>query len=253
MNRIHALLVCFVLLLAGFFSACSSSSQDPLLRTVKISPPLKEPNYGSASLAPFNEEKLFQNLSNEFIFKGRIEKVDEVQISYNIGTKEDIHMVDQWLSVCYVKIESILYGDIPGIKDSIKVVSGQSTRLLAEDEFRLLEGQEYYFITFILSHNENVNIENDPLRIPEFGDVMAGTFSDLFPINDGMVSYRDWKFEGGKRSAVSSELIRDAEITASIDEEAFLSQFSNKIQEAMSRQAQDETAPLETTRQNDLG
>jgi hypothetical protein len=64
--------------------ACCAHTQDPFLRTVKITAPLSQPIYGGASVAPFSEDDLFKKLNNEFIFIGRINKIQEVDINYNI-------------------------------------------------------------------------------------------------------------------------------------------------------------------------
>jgi hypothetical protein len=133
------------------------------------------------------------------------------------------------------KIENILYGKNPGIDDTVKVVSWQSTRSLASNEFRLLEGQEYYFITHIYTKEEKVG--TGPIREYEYGDVMAGTFYNLFPVNDGVVSFLGWTFKGENKTG---------EI-ATIDEESFLKQFMVMMNDAKSKLESETAAPAETT------
>jgi hypothetical protein len=222
---------------------CACGSPDPYKRTVKITTPLSQPIYGDASVAPFSVANPLNNLKkmDVFIFKGRIEKIEEIDINYNIGTVNDIHMVDQWLSISYVKIENILFGEIPGISDTIKVVSGQSTRSLISEEIRLLEGQEYYFITYVFNKKEPIDIENDPIRIVEFGDTMAGRIYELFPINDGVVSFQGWTFTGAKSTAYGRGSITGGIYT--IDEESFLKQFMAMIQDAKSKLELETDAP----------
>jgi hypothetical protein len=89
-------------IMAGSLGACAAQTKDPYSRTVKVTTPLSEPIYGGASIEPFSEAKPFKKM-NDFIFKGKIEKIQEVDINYNVGTTEDIYMVDQWFSVCNVK------------------------------------------------------------------------------------------------------------------------------------------------------
>jgi len=67
MKRIAVLFVAFLMLVVSL-DACSSDnpSQDPFLRTVKVTTPLKEPISGGASIESFSEAKPFQKQNDLF-------------------------------------------------------------------------------------------------------------------------------------------------------------------------------------------
>lgn len=117
------------------------------------------------------------------------------------------------------------YGDAPGGKKTLKVVFFQSYRGVDPDEFRLLEGREYYFITHLFNEDDRSK-PNDPVRVHEFGDAQGGTFYNLFPVVDGEVLFMGWPFDGAD---VISESIYT--VTSKIDEKSFLKQFTKMIDE----------------------
>lgn len=220
--------LCLLTFMLLSLAACSGAPYGAASRTVLYASPLPEPTRSYAELARFEEVSPLDSRV-DFIFKGKIEKITEARVS----RKEKASgggdmMLDQWFSVCDVAVGSVLHGGAPGGKDRLKVVFGQSSRGVDPDEFRLLEGREYYFITHLFNADDRSK-PNDPVRVYELGDAMGGTFYNLFPVQDGAVSFMGWPFEGAE--AVSESIYA---VTSTIDEESFLEQFRQIIADAKS-------------------
>jgi hypothetical protein len=237
-------LVMALLLIVGCVCACGSSGQGFSSRVVQITTPLKEPLYAEATIGNYDSVDPLHKHS-EFIFKGRIDKVKEVQISWQTTSKSNI--VHDWRSSCEVTIENVIYGEVPGIKDKIKVVFIASSRMALRDTFDLTEGQEYYFLTHIYTEAEK-NRATDPIKTYQFGDVGGSNIFHLLPVSDGIVSFRTgWPFVGAQHPVVTEENFDTlGGMTATIDEKSFLKQFMAMIQDAKSTFVPETSAPQST-------
>jgi hypothetical protein len=247
LRAIFAAIISF--LLVWWLCACDTSGQGYSSRIVHITGPLKEPDYAMATMGGFSDTDPL-NTSGDFIFKGRIDKISEVNITWEqVNKKGRSFTSNEWLTSCDVTIENVLYGEVWGIKDKIKVEFDLSTRGgLIEADFELKEGQEYYFLTRIFTEKEKTK-ENDPIKRYQFGDVQGGTNFDLFPINDGVVAfYRGWPFEGDKLAVITDDNGDKFEgVTGTIDEKSFLEQLLAMIQTAKSTLVPETTTPVEIT------
>ncbi len=206
-------------------AACSEPLYGAASRKVRYAAPLPKPIPSYAEIARFDETNPLDGWA-DFIFKGKIEKITEANISRREKASGGGDMtIDTWLSVCDVSIGNVLYGEAPDGKENLKVVFFQSSRGVDPDEFRLLEGREYYFITHLFNEADRLKA-NDPVRVYELGDAQGGTFYNLFPVVDGEVSFMGWPFEGAE--VVSQSIYT---VTSKIDEKSFLKQFTKMIDE----------------------
>jgi len=223
---------------------CACSSQDPSHRKVEILTPLKEPHYVSASLDSFSLSSVFGK-KYDFIFKGRIDKVSDVLVSFeSVDSLNEKETVDEWFSSCDVTIDTIFFGEIPGIKNKIKVVFGGSSRGTIENSVKLIEGEEYYFITHVFTEADKAY--EYLVREYEFGDVRGSNIYNLLPVNDGVVSFRNvWPFSGSKQVDSSNVSSNSFEVVAAtIDEKSFLTQFIAMIQTAKATSAPQPTTTV---------
>jgi hypothetical protein len=219
-----------ILLIVGL---CACGAQDPTSSSYRVVAPLKEPQYGFSLQLGYDQFKPLNNWG-DFIFKGKIDKVSEIEISRQkkLPSGED-HTFYNWVTSCEVTIENVFYGEVPGVKEKIKVVFLQSSRQLLRDSMELKEGQEYYFLTRIITEKEKART-NDVLKIYRFGSVQGANSLCLLPVKDGIVTFRrGWPFTGSKQAQViiGQENTFEA-LTDTIDEESFLPQFIALIQAA---------------------
>ncbi len=211
-------------ILASILTAllCLCSCAGPEGVTVVYATPLPNPVYEEADIALFDDENPFGNMGNTFIFKGKIDRVQEINLiqTREIGSKRI--QFDFWNSVCDVTVQSTLYGEAPGKKESVRVLIGQSSRRYDKSGFALVEGQEYYFISY--------------LSASSYADASGGIYYNIFPVSDGVVRYQGWKFEGarvlGKKDP--GAMLQHDDL-CSIDEESFLEQFTAMIEEAKAK------------------
>lgn len=237
-------LVMALLLMVDGLCSCGTSGQGYSSRTVQITTPLKAPIYGEAIIGNYDSVDPLHK-RGDFIFKGRIDKIEEVDVSWQAVTSiKTIETAHQWLSSCEVTIENVLYGEVPGVKDKIKVAFISSSRMSVRDVFELKEGQEYYFLTRIFTKEERTQ-NGDPVKMYQFGDVQGSNIFSLMPVYNGIVSFREgWPFEGAKHPVVTNDNFDTLEgTTATIDEESFLQQFTAMIQAAKGSPAPETTAP----------
>jgi hypothetical protein len=230
-----------ILLVGG---SCACGVQNPYNRTVTITTPLKEQQYMGAMIADYDAVNPIQGFG-DFIFKGRIDKISEINVSYeSITARGNKHINDNWRSSCDVTIENSIYGEALGIKEKIKVVFFESSRSVERTAFKLTEGQEYYFLTHVYNEQDK-SYKNDLVKEYQLGDVKGSSLFCLFPVNDGIVSFRiGWPFEGAKQPVVTEENFDTvAGVSCTIDEKSFLEQFQAMIQVAKANG----TSVLETT------
>ena len=222
---------------------CACGSQDASSSNYRVVAPLKEPQYVEALSMGFEYADPIHNWS-DFVFKGSIDKVSEIEITWPQADKYAASKTAYyWLTSCDVTIENILYGEAPVVNDKIKVVFLQSSRSLIRGSMELKEGMEYYFLTHFFTEKEK-SINNDMLKFYRFGDVEGGTRWMLMPVKDGMVTFNgDWPFTGSKQVRTTEESIDSyGGITATIDENSFLEQFI-----LMLKAAKGTFVPIETT------
>ncbi len=230
-NRLFIL----VFLLAVLLCLCSCARPEGV--TVVYATPLPYPVYEEADISLFNGENPFGNMGNTFIFKGKIDRVQEINLieTREIGGK--IIQFDNWNSICDVTVQSTLYGEAPDKKESVRVLFGQSSRRYDKSGFALVVGQEYYFITYLFAS------KTDQRPSDSYADAAGGIYYDIFPVKDGVVRYQGWKFEGaqvlGKKD--SGAMLKHEDL-CSIDEESFLEQFTAMIEEAKTK-AEASTGP----------
>ncbi len=75
----------------------------------QITTPLKDPRYSACNMVGGFELTDTLNACGDFIFKGRIDKISEINITWKQVNKQDSYTVDHWLTSCDVTIENILY------------------------------------------------------------------------------------------------------------------------------------------------
>jgi hypothetical protein len=224
--------VAMTMLVLALLAACGGQSGSS--RIIEKSAPLEKPISFPGEIASFQNTAPLGAWTN-YIFKGKINRVTEIKVALGEDTDaEKSGAAGYWLSVCDVEVETILFGEIPGIDagDKIKVVFLSSTRRLIRTEIRLTENQEYYFLTCILLKNTHPSTVND-LDLPRFANVQGGTIYHLMPVNNDVVTFReDWPFEGAKRpdTAENKETLKN--VIATIDEQSFLEQFTAMIEDA---------------------
>jgi hypothetical protein len=224
---------------------CACGASDLRHRRVVILPPLEKPIYMEASLVTFDDANPLKKSS--FIFKGRVDKVSDVNVKFDFTNKDKTaEHLQIWCSYCNVTIENILYGEIPGITDKIRVAFGTSSRTALEAAPELKEGQEYYFTTRTFSEEEKA--DNGIQRLYDFGDVIGSTIYELLPVQDGIVYFNlGWPFIGATRLKVTKDNIDALSgATASLDEKSFLEQFVPMIQAAKAAHATETISPQPT-------
>lgn len=224
-----------IIMIAGCSSATNISPQTEPIRTVMVYEPLDQPIYADALYTTYDDVQPLGkgNEYHDFIIKGKVDSIEEVEVSWKIGEK--IHI--EWLAVCNITIVNILYGDIPGIKDKIKVVSGQTTRRTAKEEFMFSVGNEYYIIAHIFNDKDKTRYlkdKYDQLQEYSLGDVyLYDNRHCLFPIENGMVLFQGWPFTGSEKPTITEENYGTlASVTSKINEDEFLIQFKQMIKDA---------------------
>ncbi len=209
---------------------CLCSCAGPEGVAVVYATPLPNPIYEEADRAQFSMAYPLDDLVGKFIFKGKIDRVQEINLSLD-ATGEDSRW-DEWHSVCDVTVLNTLYGDAPDKKESVKVLFGQSSRRFDKSGFALVEGQEYYFISYVITEYDRTNMN----PIHNYADVIGGVYYDIFPVSDGVVRYQGWKFEGaqvlGKKDPTAKLKHEDL---CTIDEDDFLKQFTAMIEAAKTK------------------
>lgn len=218
MKRILALFLPLLCLMVAL-SACSVTPSSP--QTYETSAPLAEPTYGYAEVATFDLKEAL-GPKQDFIFKGTVNKVWEVNVNRTAGEK-----IEQWNTVCDVAVKDVLYGSAPDGRLSIRVVFGQTTRSLDKTEFQLIQGKDYYFITHVFNDADRARKNAVPLY--ELGDALGGTFYNLFPVENGVVSYLGWGFTGER---LETGLFAHLGAPMAINEKAFLEKFTAMIRAA---------------------
>jgi hypothetical protein len=204
---------------------------------------LKEPQYAEGLRGPLELPDDIQK-HTDFVFKGRIEKISEIEVSWQTVTSLGDNIVqNDWLTSCDVTIENILNGEAPDAKEMIKVVFMHSSRSQWKDNAELIEGQEYYFITGFYTEEYRANTR-DRIKPYRFGDVKCGSRFFLMPVNDGIVTFnRQWPFTGSKQVEVTAEKEYSFEsVAATIDEKSFVEQLLAMIQAAKATPAPQVTA-----------
>jgi hypothetical protein len=199
---------------------------------VEITTPLKEPIYGYASMGGLKVNRILGDRT-DYIFKGKLLKVSEVHVQWQEESTGGVpYSRDEWFSVCDVAIDKVLYGEVAGEKDTIKVVFASSTRKHISTEINLVEGQEYYFLTHVYDAMEKAD-SNIRVGYYKYGDVIGSTGYCLFPLTNGIVSFlKGWPFEGAKQPVVTEENFDTLDgVIATIDEESFLEQLQIMIKE----------------------
>lgn len=222
---------------------CLSASAVKPGDIVVYATPLAQPVYMEADIAPFPENP-FGNIGGTFIFKGRIDQVQELDLFETRDLGGRFFRFHHWHSVCDVTVINTLYGEMPVKKDMVRVLFGQSSRQQDKSGYELTVGQEYYLITYVITEYDRT--KKNPIH--KYADLNGGVYYNLFPVSDGVVQCLGWKFEGAEtHGPKDSGAGLYHEDLYTIDEAGFLVQFSAMIEDAKSKQVPAAMTPSETT------
>ena len=196
---------------------CSTGST----RIAKEVEPLTIPIYKNASIGAFDINRVLSK-RNDYIFKGTIKSISEHEITWLTAGNEK-H--DEFLSVCDVEVEKVIYGILKKPGEIIKVVNYQTSRQRTELEYSLMKNCEYYFITHIFDDDDkNRHMTNPDNQLQEYllGDTyLDGTLSYLFPVSNNKVSFRvDWLIANAEKPKSSDKNILEG-TTAIMDDALF--------------------------------
>jgi hypothetical protein len=185
MRKLIALFLVGVMLLVLAGCGAASRKPDPERKVIReLEPgvyevePLSEPILASASRIAYDEAHMFSYCN--FIFKGRIEKITEIEFTaYNDFQG---HYPIYYTIYDVTPIE-IIAGELQEPKSKVRVSSGNSSRLCLTPYFEMVVGQEYYLGTRMF---DDEMIANNTSGSHKYADVRSYGYRGIFPVSSGV-------------------------------------------------------------------